>query len=107
MSTHLPQVLKALDASRDAALDRLFELIRIPSVSTDPAYAPDCRKAAEWCASQLADVGFEAKVVPTTGHPMVVGHTPTHCIDPTRAGRNVPLYGDPLNCIDTGIGKTY
>jgi acetylornithine deacetylase/succinyl-diaminopimelate desuccinylase-like protein len=76
MSTHLPQVLKALDASRDAALDRLFELIRIPSVSTDPAYEPDCRKAAEWCARQLADVGFEAKVVPTTGHPMVVGHAP-------------------------------
>jgi calcineurin-like phosphoesterase family protein len=38
---------------------------------------------------------------------MVVGHTPTHCIDPSRAGRIVPLYGDRLYCIDTGIGKTY
>lgn len=38
---------------------------------------------------------------------MVVGHTPTSCIDPARAGRIVPLYGDRLYCIDTGIGKTY
>jgi calcineurin-like phosphoesterase family protein len=38
---------------------------------------------------------------------MVVGHTPTSCIDPSRAGRIVPLYGDRLYCIDTGIGKTY
>ena len=70
----LNQVLKKLDATQDAALERLFELIRIPSVSTDPAYKQHCRKAAEWCASQLQDIGFDAKVVPTTGHPMVVGH---------------------------------
>ncbi|HKP95836.1 MAG TPA: metallophosphoesterase [Fibrobacteria bacterium] len=38
---------------------------------------------------------------------MVVGHTPTSCIDPGRAGRILPMYGDRLYCIDTGIGKTY
>jgi acetylornithine deacetylase/succinyl-diaminopimelate desuccinylase-like protein len=81
MSTHLPQVLKVLDASRDEALARLFELLSIPSVSTDPGYAPQCRAAAEWCARQLAELGFDARVVPTTGHPMVVGHSP-------GAGRN-------------------
>jgi acetylornithine deacetylase/succinyl-diaminopimelate desuccinylase-like protein len=75
MNADLPRVLKALDAGRDAALGRLFELLRIPSISTDPAHEPDCRKAAEWCAHQLAEVGFEARVVATTGHPMVVGHT--------------------------------
>ena len=75
MLAQLPKVLKTLDQSHGQALDRLFELLRIPSVSTDPAYAPQCREAAEWCASQLREVGFEAKVVPTTGHPMVVGHS--------------------------------
>ena len=75
MHAHLPKVLKSLDATREEALDRLFELVRIPSVSTDPAYVPQCRAAAEWCARQLGEVGFEAKVVPTTGHPMVVGHS--------------------------------
>lgn len=38
---------------------------------------------------------------------MVVGHTPTSCISASQAGRILPLYGDKLWCIDTGIGKTY
>ena len=75
MSSHLPAVLAALDASRDAAVARWFELLRIPSVSTDPAFKADCLRAAEWCAAQLREMGFhEAKVVATTGHPMVVAH---------------------------------
>jgi acetylornithine deacetylase/succinyl-diaminopimelate desuccinylase-like protein len=75
MVDQLPAVLKALDQSQDAALERLFEVLRIPSVSTDPAYAQECLKAATWSAHQLKDIGFhEAKVVPTTGHPMVVAH---------------------------------
>jgi hypothetical protein len=38
---------------------------------------------------------------------MVVGHTPTSCIDPDRAGEILPLYGGRLWCVDTGIGKAY
>lgn len=75
MNGKLRDVLNRLDASQDEALERLFELLRIPSISTDPAYKGDCLRAAEWCARQLSDLGFaEAKVVPTTGHPMVVAH---------------------------------
>ncbi|MBV1695341.1 MAG: dipeptidase [Hyphomicrobiales bacterium] len=75
MTPHLPAVLKALDAGEDKALERLFALLRIESVSTDPAYKGQCRQAAEWCARELSEIGFaEAKVVATTGHPMVVAH---------------------------------
>jgi acetylornithine deacetylase/succinyl-diaminopimelate desuccinylase-like protein len=101
MNAHLPKVLKALDAGRDEALDRLFDLLRIPSVSTDPAYQPECRKAADWCARQLGEVGFDAKVVPTTGHPMVVGHSRGAALN---GGPHVLFYGhydvqppDPLD----------
>jgi acetylornithine deacetylase/succinyl-diaminopimelate desuccinylase-like protein len=57
MRAHLPKVLKTLDETNEAALERLFELIRIPSISTDPAYKAHCQKAAEWCVKQLRDIG--------------------------------------------------
>ncbi len=68
----LPAVLDRVDRDLDASLDRLFSLLRIQSVSTDPAYAPQCRKAAEFVASDLTGLGFEASVRPTEGHPVVV-----------------------------------
>ncbi len=71
----LDTVLGTLGQSKAAGLNRLFELLRIDSVSTDPAHKASCQKAAEWCAATLKDIGFaDAKVVPTTGHPMVVAH---------------------------------
>jgi acetylornithine deacetylase/succinyl-diaminopimelate desuccinylase-like protein len=74
MST-LETVLDTLGRSKPAGLDRLFELLRIDSISTDPHHQASCLKAAQWCAATLKDIGFvEAKVVPTSGHPMVVAH---------------------------------
>jgi acetylornithine deacetylase/succinyl-diaminopimelate desuccinylase-like protein len=90
MSSHLPKVLKALDETHAQALERLFELIRIPSVSTDPAHEPDCRKAAEWCQRLLAELDFDAKVVPTAGHPMVVAHDKRPALN---GGPHILFYG--------------
>jgi acetylornithine deacetylase/succinyl-diaminopimelate desuccinylase-like protein len=73
----MSDVTKALgiaDASIDASVGRLFEWLRIPSISTDPAFAADCRRAAEWAAETLRGIGFDASVRRTIGHPMVVGH---------------------------------
>jgi len=90
MSTQLRRVLKTLDANQDAALERLFELIRIPSVSTDPAYKAHCQAAAQWLCDQLNGIGFNARVVPTTGHPMVVAHDAP---EPRTARPHVLFYG--------------
>jgi acetylornithine deacetylase/succinyl-diaminopimelate desuccinylase-like protein len=70
----LAEVLEKIDANLELALERLFRLIEIPSVSTDPAYAGDCARAAEWLAAELRSIGFEASVRETSGHPMVVGN---------------------------------
>jgi acetylornithine deacetylase/succinyl-diaminopimelate desuccinylase-like protein len=67
-------VLARLDANREGALQRLFDFLRIPSISADPTYKADCRRAAEWCANELKSLGFEASVRDTIGHPMVLGH---------------------------------
>lgn len=72
----LDAVLSHVDATIEESLDRLFALIRIPSISTDPDYRNDCANAAEWLAGDLATIGFDASVRETEGHPMVVGHTP-------------------------------
>jgi len=73
MSDIIEQVLEKLAAGRKPALERLFELMRIASISTDPAHFPDCERAADWCAAELGRIGFAASVRKTAGRPMVVG----------------------------------
>ncbi|CAN7382062.1 M20/M25/M40 family metallo-hydrolase [Neorhizobium sp. LjRoot104] len=67
-------VLAVVDADIDNSLERLFDLIRIPSISTDPGYRDQCKAAADWLSRDLGSIGFDASVRPTTGHPMVVAH---------------------------------
>ncbi|GLS87668.1 hypothetical protein GCM10010873_26420 [Cypionkella aquatica] len=70
----LDAVLSRIDTDLPEALDRLLELLRIPSISTDPAYKADCARAADWLVEDLKSLGFEAASRPTPGHPMVVAH---------------------------------
>ncbi len=68
----LDAVLDRIDRDLEASLDRLFALLRIQSVSTDPAFAAHCRTAADFVAADLESIGFAAEVRPTGGHPVVV-----------------------------------
>jgi acetylornithine deacetylase/succinyl-diaminopimelate desuccinylase-like protein len=72
MST-LDAVLSRIDQDIDQSVERLFELLRIPSISTDPAYKDQCRAAAEHVAADLKSIGFDTTLRPTQGHPVVVG----------------------------------
>jgi acetylornithine deacetylase/succinyl-diaminopimelate desuccinylase-like protein len=74
----LDQVLATIDRNLERSLERLFELLRIPSISTDPQFADECRKAADWLARELNVLGFAAEVRPTKGRPMVVAHSSDH-----------------------------
>ena len=56
---------------RAGAEQELFALLRIPSVSADPAHAGDMARAAEFLRGKLQALGFTARVDPTGGHPVV------------------------------------
>jgi len=67
-------VLRHTDTAFDQSRENLFALLRIPSISAQPAHKPDIQRAAEWWRDQLAGLGFRADIRPTAGHPVVVGH---------------------------------
>jgi acetylornithine deacetylase/succinyl-diaminopimelate desuccinylase-like protein len=69
----LPAVLKKIDADLDQSLERLFDFLRIQSISTDLTYKAQCQAAAEHVAKDLSGMGFTTSVRPTEGHPIVVG----------------------------------
>lgn len=70
--------------NKDRFLNELLDLLRIPSVSADPAYAKDVHRSAEYIADQLKKIGLEqVEVCQTAGYPIVYGekrisaHLPT------------------------------
>ncbi|MCD6289938.1 MAG: dipeptidase [Anaerolineae bacterium] len=88
-------------AHRDAFLEDLKGILRIPSISTLPEYEPDMRRAAEWLVDRLKGLGFDrVDVLPTKRHPVVYGEY-------LKAGADAPtilVYGhydvqpvDPLD----------
>ncbi|WP_139110165.1 MULTISPECIES: M20/M25/M40 family metallo-hydrolase [unclassified Ensifer] len=104
MMADITPILERADANLPKSLDRLFDLVRIKSISTDPAFRADCRKAAEWLVAELNGLGFTASIRDTPGHPMVVAH---HA-GATADAPHVLFYGhydvqpvDPLNLWDT------
>ena len=83
----LDAVLAHVDAHLEDSLKRLKAFIAIKSISTDPAYTGEVRKAAEWLSADLSASGYIASVRSTSGHPIVVAH------DRTGEGTHVLFYG--------------
>ncbi|WP_353142522.1 M20/M25/M40 family metallo-hydrolase [Paracoccus sp. (in: a-proteobacteria)] len=97
----LEKVLAHIDTDLENALDRLFQTVRMKSISTDPAYAAETRRCAEWHAQDLAAIGFASEVRDTPGHPLVLAK------DHDAPGMKVLFYGhydvqptDPLELWD-------
>ncbi|MBP9987742.1 MAG: dipeptidase [Bacteroidales bacterium] len=60
--------------NQDRFLDELFELLRIPSISSDAEHSSDMRRCAQLLVQLLVDAGADsADVWPTDGHPVVFG----------------------------------
>lgn len=59
---------------RERFLEELFEFLKIPSVSADPAYSGEVKKAAAWVSQALEKVGCQQiEIIETPGHPIVYG----------------------------------
>lgn len=54
----------------------LCDLLRVPSVSADPAHSEDMGRAADWLAERLQKIGCTSEVISTDGHPLVYGESP-------------------------------
>jgi acetylornithine deacetylase/succinyl-diaminopimelate desuccinylase-like protein len=76
----------------DAAwLEELYEWLRIPSISADPAHAEDVQEAGRWLRDFVEGAGGEAEIRQTETSPLVVGEL--HASNGASAAPTVLLYG--------------
>ncbi|MEC8460822.1 MAG: M20/M25/M40 family metallo-hydrolase [Pseudomonadota bacterium] len=103
----LQRTLKHIDQNQTQAIDRLKELIAIPSISTLPEHQKDCDSAAQWLKHQLEPLGFEVSIHPTHSHPIIkadytastgsyvvfYGHYDVQPVDPISQWHHPPFEG--------------
>jgi len=78
------KVLAYLKENRENMLERLFEFLTIPSVSTDRNHQKDIHKAADFLITYLETIGFEnIQKQETEGHPLIYAEY-------TQAGEDAP-----------------
>jgi len=66
--------LEYAQAHQDDNLDHLFELLRIPSISTSVEHRDDILRAGDWLVTRMREIGLSrAETMPTAGHPVVYG----------------------------------
>lgn len=104
-------VLTWLETNEKQSVSRLIDWLKIPSISTDPAYKADVRRAAEWAAAHLRESGLHVEIHETgepagSGHPIVLATTPGVEAGP---GPHVLFYGhydvqpvDPVDLWESG-----
>ncbi len=101
----LEKIQSYIQDNKDRYLEELKELLRIPSISADPAYKEDIQRMADAVADHLKKVGLDTvEVHPTNGHPIVYGEKIMGADRPT-----ILVYGhydvqppDPLNLWESG-----
>jgi len=92
MTQDLQPLLDHLDNDHRNAVDRMCELLAIPSVSTDPAYAHEVRKAASWVSADVEELGMDTDVIEAGGHPVIIARTTDKMVENPSAPR-ILFYG--------------
>lgn len=83
MSVNDQQLGTYITETRRRFEDLLGQMVEIPSISMDPAKAPDIRGMAEFARQVLTDLGAETQIVETGGYPIVSGGWMTGAQHPT------------------------
>lgn len=106
MASDSRDVLARIDAEKETYLEELKDFIRIPSISTDPAYKAEVLRASEFLIGKLREAGLTAERIETAGHPLVYaewmgapgkptvlfyGHYDVQPADPLELWRNPPF----------------
>jgi acetylornithine deacetylase/succinyl-diaminopimelate desuccinylase-like protein len=69
-------VLDYLKQNEQGSIDQLCEYVRFPSVSAQPQHKADLHACAEWVVNHCREIGLDARLCPTGGHPIVIAKTP-------------------------------
>ena len=67
----MSEVIDYINSNQEWANKELFELLRIPSISTQVEHAGDLRRAGQWIQSRLSQMGLAAEIIETEKHPIV------------------------------------
>ena len=90
MTDHRNNALRYAQDHKEQSLEKMKDIISIPSISTDPERKEDIKKAAEWLKKELLELGMpRVEIFPTPRHPIVYAENLT-------AGENAPtvlIYG--------------
>ncbi len=88
-----------LDEHREQFEEKLCQLLKIDSISTDSQYGQSVRRAARWLVDHLSELGLATELIETDGNPIVYAESP-----PVAGAPTVLIYGhydvqppDPLD----------
>ena len=79
----MSQVITYLNTNQEQARQELFELLRIPSISTQIEHADDMVRAGQWMRSRLEQMGLAAEIIQTQRHPVVFAQSGPQAGKPT------------------------
>ena len=73
---NLSAIHQTIEENRQSILDHFFELLRMPTISANPNHKGDLHRAAQWLVQYCQDIGFQTRILPTSGAPVVFAE---HC----------------------------
>jgi len=80
----MEDIKKYIEDNKQRFLDELFEMIRIPSISSEKKHKDDMKQMAEALKKKLLDAGADkAEVMSTDGNPVVYGEKTVDSSKPT------------------------